>query len=113
MTLPDGSPKPMELIPDDPDNPSFLLLAYEVNNKDADRPLDTLGRVNWASDGAKTATLPDGRERQSVAFTSPPLKAARPPGDENLFGDAGRLPPRPGGEDRREAATTRRRSATS
>ncbi len=74
MTLPDGSPKPMELIPDDPDNPSFLLLAYEVNNKDADRPLDTLGRVNWASDGVKTATLPDGRERQSVTFTSPPLK---------------------------------------
>ncbi len=74
MTLPDGSPKPMELIPDDPDNPSFLLLAYEVNNKDADRPLDTLGRVDWTADGPKAETLPDGRARQSVTFTSPPLK---------------------------------------
>ena len=47
MTLPDGSPKPMELVPDDPDNPSILLLAYDVNNKDDDQPLDTLGQVDW------------------------------------------------------------------
>ncbi len=74
MKLPDGSPRPMELVPDDPDDPSFLLLAYPLNNKDADRPLDTLGRVDWSEGAVKTETLPDGRERQSVTFTSPPLK---------------------------------------
>ena len=71
---PDGSPKPEQLIPDDPDSPSFLLLAYDVNDKDADKPYDTLGRVDWSVHVAAPATLPDGRVRQSVAFTSPKLK---------------------------------------
>ena len=74
VNLPDGSPKPEELIPEDPDNLSYLLLAYEVNNDKADRPFDTLGKVEWTVTGPESSPLPDGRIRQTVTFTSPPLK---------------------------------------
>ncbi len=79
VKMPDGSPKPMELIPPDPENPSNVLLAYNVADKTDDKPLDTLGRVDW-SGGAdpkqeptvREETLDDGRVRQSVTFVSPP-----------------------------------------
>ncbi|HVS38316.1 MAG TPA: YidC/Oxa1 family insertase periplasmic-domain containing protein [Gemmataceae bacterium] len=65
---------PEELVPADPDNLSNLLLAYEINDKKADaRPLDTLGKIEWAVDGPKSEEK-DGRVTQSVTFTSPRLK---------------------------------------
>jgi YidC/Oxa1 family membrane protein insertase len=70
----DGSPTPEDLIPTDPDNLSFLLLAYDVFEKDADKPLDTLARVDWTVDGPTKDVTKDGRERESVTYTSPPLK---------------------------------------
>ncbi len=70
--LPDGSPMREELIPDDPDNLSNLLLAYEVGNTKSDaRPFDTLGRVAWQADGP---TSDDDGKTQKVTFTSPRLK---------------------------------------
>ena len=79
--LPDGSPKPMELVPPDPENPSNLLLAYNVADKSDDKPLDTLGKVDW-SGGADANQEPavgnekldDGRVRQSMTFVSPPVQ---------------------------------------
>ena len=71
----------MELVPPDPENPSNLLLAYDVNNKADDKPLDTLGKVDWSGGDdpkqkpeVKVETLDDGRVRQSVTFVSPPVQ---------------------------------------
>ena len=81
VTLPGAPPKPMELVPPDPENPSNLLLAYDVNNKADDKPLDTLGKVDWSGGDdpkqkpeVKVETLDDGRVRQSVTFVSPPVQ---------------------------------------
>ena len=81
VKLPDGSPKPMELVPPDPENPSNLLLSYDVNNKSDDKPLDTLGKLDWSGDAdqkkepeVKKETLADGHVRQSVTFVSPPVQ---------------------------------------
>ena len=53
VNLPDGSPKPEELIPEDPDNPSYLLLAYEINNNDKPNGRSTrwARAICWSSTG--------------------------------------------------------------
>jgi YidC/Oxa1 family membrane protein insertase len=56
---------PLELVPDAANRwqPSFLLLHFDVNDPNAERPLDTLGKVRWEVVGRKT----DGPE-QFVSF---------------------------------------------
>src|SRR5438309_1493651 len=72
---PPPPPPPETLVPDDPENPSNLLLAFDVNNKDDDKPFDTLGHVDWTLNGdVVSETRPDGRIRQSVSYTSPPVQ---------------------------------------
>jgi YidC/Oxa1 family membrane protein insertase len=65
--------RPLELIPPQRDNdePSYLLYSFDVRPwEDQDRPLDTLGRINWVLVGnaPKTTTLSDGRKQQTVSF---------------------------------------------
>jgi YidC/Oxa1 family membrane protein insertase len=45
--LKDGKAVPLHLIPDDETTPSFLMYLYPENE---DRPLDTLGKVEWKFD---------------------------------------------------------------
>ncbi len=50
-------------------SPSFLFYAFDVNDPTDDKPLDTLGRINWTVLDKKTEeTLDDGRRRESVSF---------------------------------------------
>ncbi len=80
VKLPDGSPAPYRLVPEDPTNPSNLLLHFDVNKKDDEKPYDTLGKADWTggpdgkSDPEVVTDAVDGRERQSVTFWSPPVQ---------------------------------------
>jgi YidC/Oxa1 family membrane protein insertase len=55
----DGEPVPLVLIPDDPTTPSFLTYLYPP---DEDRPLDTLGKVEWTKGKDDKWTDDDGAE---------------------------------------------------
>jgi YidC/Oxa1 family membrane protein insertase len=75
VTKPDGSPEPLTLVPDHPENPSNLLLHFDVNNKDDDKPFDTLGKVLWTveeSNGPEAAG--SDAEPKSYTFVSPPVQ---------------------------------------
>jgi YidC/Oxa1 family membrane protein insertase len=64
-------PVPLKLIPSSLNrrSPSFQLYAFDVNDSRDDRPLDTLGRIDWKPDGEKKVeTLDDGRHRESVSL---------------------------------------------
>jgi YidC/Oxa1 family membrane protein insertase len=65
---PDGKPLPLELIPDDPYSPSFLLYLYDVADFKNDRPLDALGVVDWTVAARSAPEDEDGG--QSVTFTA-------------------------------------------
>ena len=70
-------PVPLELVPGpaNEQTPSFLLYGYDVNDPTDDKPLDTLGRIDWEPGEKKTETLADGRRRQSVTFRAEAQKA--------------------------------------
>ncbi|HBI46139.1 MAG TPA: hypothetical protein DDY78_25295, partial [Planctomycetales bacterium] len=80
VNLLNGSPKPYEIVPEDPNNPSNLLLHYDVNKKDDDKPYETLGKVDWTgapdqkTEPEVVTDTVDGRERQSVTFWSPQVQ---------------------------------------
>jgi YidC/Oxa1 family membrane protein insertase len=64
-------PEPLDLIPSylNYRSPSFQLLAFDVKDDRDDKPLDTLGRIDWKVVGEKKEeTLDDGRRRQSVSL---------------------------------------------
>jgi YidC/Oxa1 family membrane protein insertase len=64
-------PLPLELVPAHLNrrSPSFLLYAFDVDDPADDKPLDTLGRIDWTVLGEKKVeTLSDGRLRESVSF---------------------------------------------
>jgi YidC/Oxa1 family membrane protein insertase len=65
------NPVPLELIPSylNIRSPSFQLLAFDVKDDRDDKPLDTLGRIDWEVVGEKKEeALDDGRRRQSVSL---------------------------------------------
>ncbi len=65
------NPVPLELIPSylNYRSPSFQLLAFDVKDDRDDKPLDTLGRIDWkVLEEKKEETLDDGRRRQSVSL---------------------------------------------
>src|SRR6185437_6054418 len=63
-------PRPLELVPArlNHESPSFLFYAFDVNDPTDDKPLDTLGRVNWKVLDKKPQTPEDGPRRESVSF---------------------------------------------
>ncbi len=64
-------PRPLELVPaaHNRRSPSFVLYAFDVDTPTDDKPLDTLGRINWKVLGEKKKEkLADGRLRESVSF---------------------------------------------
>jgi YidC/Oxa1 family membrane protein insertase len=77
----DGSKTPLDLIPDDPDRPSFLMFHYPDPKLDQDqRPVVTLGKRVWKLErGPVTTDEGTGDEEQSVTFTT-----EGPPGYEYL-----------------------------
>jgi YidC/Oxa1 family membrane protein insertase len=64
VKLPDGSPKPLELIPENP-TPSFAIYHYARPEPDDERPLDTLGVRVWTILGQER-----GSKDQGVTFTT-------------------------------------------
>jgi YidC/Oxa1 family membrane protein insertase len=74
-----GATPPLELIPDDPYSPSYLLYLYDPNDPyddHHDRPMETLGVRTWTGpDGKEPAfeetTLDDGRKQQTVTLVAP------------------------------------------